>query len=258
MCEAARDPVAEGKAAGVAFEEAIAELFAYIGFDATRIGGSGNTDVIVRWKDKTGTQRTAILDAKSKFSGFVSHSDISDVALETHKEKHNAEYVAVVGPGFSGDTIKNHAKKEKIVLITDNELCEIAKNAEEYGLLLSEIALLFDDSRGLALLEDIISSKQRESSLISAVASQFISEQEAMDALSPRDMLLLLKDSDLSPTLEELIGIFDHLSNPEIGLLHIVAKNSSPQYVTYILSDSRKVITRLRAFAKAIETGVSQ
>ena len=47
---AATDPMAEGKASGVAFEERIAEVFRYMGFDAARIGGAGNTDVIVRWK----------------------------------------------------------------------------------------------------------------------------------------------------------------------------------------------------------------
>lgn len=43
-----------GKASGVAFEEAIANIFNLMGFDAKRIGGSGDTDVIVRWKDNEG------------------------------------------------------------------------------------------------------------------------------------------------------------------------------------------------------------
>ena len=47
-----------------------------------------------------------------KSGGTVSHSDISDVAIETHKEKNNADFVAIVGPGFSGDTIRNHARKK--------------------------------------------------------------------------------------------------------------------------------------------------
>ena len=48
----ARDPYAEGKTSGVAFEEAIAEIFNFMGFNAKRIGGSGDTDVVVCWKDK--------------------------------------------------------------------------------------------------------------------------------------------------------------------------------------------------------------
>lgn len=108
---AARDPMTAGKASGVAFEEAIAEVFRYMGFDAKHIGGSGDTDVVVRWKDDEGKTIIAVVDGKSKTSGYVAHSDVSDVALETHKEKNNADFVAIVGPGFSGDTIKNHARK---------------------------------------------------------------------------------------------------------------------------------------------------
>ncbi len=72
LCAAAKDPMAAGKASGVAFEEAIASVFRYMGFDAKRIGGSGDTDVIVRWKDNEGKTIVAIVDGKSKSSGTVS------------------------------------------------------------------------------------------------------------------------------------------------------------------------------------------
>jgi len=84
LSAAARDPLSESKASGVAFEELIAETFAYMGFDAKRIGGSGNTDVVVRWKDDDGKIITAVVDGKSKSSGTVTHTDVSDVAIETH------------------------------------------------------------------------------------------------------------------------------------------------------------------------------
>ena len=84
---AALDPLAEGKASGVAFEEALAKIFRYMGFEARRIGGSGNTDVVVCWMDEYGETITGIVDAKSKSSGQVTHSDVSDVAIDTHKEK---------------------------------------------------------------------------------------------------------------------------------------------------------------------------
>ena len=103
--EASCNPGAEGKAFGVAFEETIAELFCYMGFFAERIGGSGDTDVVVKWKDDEKTI-TAIVDAKSKSSGHVSHSDISEVAIDTHKDKNKSDYAAIVGADFSGDTIK--------------------------------------------------------------------------------------------------------------------------------------------------------
>lgn len=77
--------------------------------------------MIVRWKDDTGESLIGIIDGKSKSGGTVSHSDISDVAIDTHKEKNNANYVAIIGPGFSGDTIRNYARK-RFALISDTEL----------------------------------------------------------------------------------------------------------------------------------------
>lgn len=47
---AAIDPFADGKASGVAFEEEISKIFKYMGFEAKRIGGSGNIDVVVKWR----------------------------------------------------------------------------------------------------------------------------------------------------------------------------------------------------------------
>ena len=54
LSAAALDPLAEGKASGVAFEEEIAKVFRYMGFEAKRVGGPGNTDVVVRWIDDEG------------------------------------------------------------------------------------------------------------------------------------------------------------------------------------------------------------
>lgn len=119
---ASKNPNAEGKPAGVAFEESIAEVMTFMGFETKKIGGSGDTDVVIRWKDETGRIITAIIDGKSKSGGQVSHSDISDVAIDTHKDKNSADYVAIVGPHFSGDTIMNHARKKKFSLITSRTI----------------------------------------------------------------------------------------------------------------------------------------
>lgn len=254
---ASRDPVAEGKASGVAFEEAIAEIFSFMGFDAKRIGGAGNTDVVVHWKDKEGKTITAILDGKSKSGGQVSHTDISDVAIDTHKDKHNADYVAIVGPNFSGDTIINHAKKKGFALITDTELSEITRAAKSYGLGLDEIALLFQVPNGLSNLGELIALKQRELDLISVVISEFYKEGDSFDCLSPRDLLLLLRKTEISPSLEELTDVFELLSRPEIDVLHSINKVHSPEMIMYTLNDTSRAANHLRALAAAIDKGAS-
>lgn len=254
---ASKDPVAEGKASGVAFEEAIADIFSFMGFNARRIGGAGNTDVVVHWKDKEGITITAILDAKSKSGGQVSHTDISDVAIDTHKDKHNADYVAIVGPNFSGDTIRNHAKKKGFALITDTELGEIARAAKSYGLGLDEISLLFQAPNGLSKLDELISLKQRELDLIAVVISEFYKEEDSFNGLSPRDMLLLLRKTEISPSLEELTSVFELLSRSEIGVLRSINKAHSPEIAMYTLNDTTRAANHLRALAAAIDKGAS-
>lgn len=252
---AAFDPMAEGKGAGVAFEEAIADIFCFMGFDAKRIGGAGDTDVIVRWKDENGESMIGIIDGKSKSSGTVSHSDISDVAIETHKEKNNADFVAIIGPGFSGDTIRNHARKKGFALIIDTELIEIARMSSELGLSLQEIALIFEVPEGLSHLAELMSAKQREMEIITLVVSEFNKEQEMLGGLSARDMYLLLRSTEISPSLEELLRVFETLSQKEIGMLSLVKEALSVENIVYELKSERGTVNRLRALAAAIECG---
>lgn len=250
------NPSAEGKTSGVAFEEAIANVFNFMGFDAKRIGRSGDTDVIVRWKDSEGKNIIAIVDGKSKSGGSVSHSDISDVAIDTHKEKNNAEYVAIIGPGFSGDTIRNHAHKKGFALITDVELIEIARMSCSLGLSLQEISLIFQVPDGLSRLEELIAARQREMDIITYVVSMFEKEQDMLGSLSARDMYLLLRNTDVSPSLEELLDVFETLSQNDIGALSPVKKVSSAENIAYILKDEKRIVNRLRALAFAIEKGL--
>ncbi len=252
----ATNPAAEGKIPGFAFEEAIADMFSYMGFKAEHIGGSGDTDVVLRWKGEEGNTVVAIVDGKSKSNGQVSHGDISDIALDTHKEKNNADYVVVVGPGFSGDTIRNFAIKKEYALITDKQLIEIANASEELGLSLHEISLMFKTLNGFSQLEEIISSRRRELDIISEIIKQFCNEQELLGSLSPRDLFLLLRNSNVSPSLEELISGFEMLSGNQIGVLQKVNKNNIPENAQYILCNGEKAINRMRAVASAIEKGL--
>lgn len=255
---AARDPMADGKASGVAFEESIASIFCSMGFDAKRIGGGGDTDVIVRWKDDEGQAVIAIVDGKSKSSGTVAHSDVSDVAIETHKEKNNADFVAIVGPGFSGDTIKNHARKKGFALITDTQLIDIAESSKIVGLSLTEIALLFKVPNGLSQLDELIATRKREMEIITLVISTFKQEQEAMDSLSARDLYFLLRRTSVSPSLEDLLNAFETLSKEEIGVLLQVKKAPSLENATYSIDGEYRSVNRLRALASAIEKGLEE
>jgi len=250
------DPTADNMISGAAFEEAIARTFRFMGFDSKRISGSGDTDVIIRWRDNDGTSFIAIIDGKSKSSGQVSHSDISDVAIETHKDINNANFVGIIGPGFSGDTIKNHARKKEFALITVEQLCTITRAYESIGLSLQEISLAFKVPDGLSQLDELIASKQRELEVATAVISKINQEQETMGGLSPRDLFLILRDTSLSPSLKELISAAEYLSKPEIGVLYVTDKTQDPKNTIYMLGDAKTIANRLRALATIINNAI--
>lgn len=97
-------------------------------------------------------------------------------------------------------------------MITDKELIDIAKNAQELGLNVETVALLFQSPDGLSRLEELISLKQREQNLIKLIVSTFRKEQELLEGISARDMFLLLRMTDNSPSLEEILHVFDFIN----------------------------------------------
>ena len=149
------DPSADGKTSGAAFEICIERAFQHMGFQAQRISGSGDTDVLVQWYDGDGSLRTAIVDGKSTASGHVTHTSVSEVAINAHKDKNTAEFVAIVGPSFSGDTIRNAAQKQEWVLITAAELGELVASADALGLRPAELGILFEMPDGLSRLAEL-------------------------------------------------------------------------------------------------------
>lgn len=248
------DPTAEGKNAGLAFEEAIADMFSYMGFDTKHIGGSGDTDVVVRWRQDD-TNKTAIVDAKSRINGSVSHTDISEIAIDTHKEKNHAEYAAIVGAEFSGKTLSDFAKKKGYALLTVRQLIEIARSCVELGVSLPEAAQMFEMPNGMSGLEEILSARRRQLEITTKIIEQFKREQEILGDLSPRDLFLLLHNTTESPSMEELLESFEELAAPYISVLEVTEENHSLENRKYKMRETMPTVNKLRALAQAIEEG---
>lgn len=74
ICErlsaAATNSVLEGKNPVLASEEAISDIFSYIGFKTEHVGGAGDTDVVLKWKDNDDIVG-AIVDGKSLSKRFI-------------------------------------------------------------------------------------------------------------------------------------------------------------------------------------------
>lgn len=250
------DPSADGKAPGAAFETSIEAAFQHMGFQAQRISGSGDTDVLVQWYDGTGSLRTAIIDGKSTMSGHVTHTSVSEVAISAHKDKHAAEFVAIVGSSFSGDTIRNAAKKQEWVLITAAELGELVTSADALGLRPAELGILFEAPDGPSRLADLIDARQRALDIVSLVISRLKDEMETQEAVSPRDIWLIERRSQLAPNIDELLETFSLFARLDPDIVRVVDEGQDPRYVTYQIGDVRPAAKRLRALAAAVERGL--
>lgn len=248
------DPYADGGTSGAAYERHIEKTFQHMGFRAQRIGGSGETDVLVQWYDSNRSLQAAIVDGKSTTSGRVDHTSVSDVAIETHREKHTAEFVAIIAPSFSGATIRSVAQKRQWALITARELGQVVTSADSLGLRPAEIGMLFAVPDGLSRLTDLIAARQRRLDIASLVISRLKVEMETGDALSARDIWLTERGSQLAPNTDELLETFTLFEHLDSDIVRRIEHPPDPR--TYQIGDVRAAAKYLRALAAAIEGGL--
>ncbi|PKW14137.1 restriction endonuclease [Saccharopolyspora spinosa] len=249
-----RSPQALGQGSGKAFENSVCDAFRALGFSADTVSGAGDTDVVVRWHDETENEVVAIVEAKSRSNGHVTHTDISDIALESHKFRHKAHFAALVGPAFHGDTIKNMAVKREWALVDAARLGDIVEVAAELGLGPKETGILFKVPNGLDELDRVIERRRRELSVLSFVIAQLAEEAaDTGDAITARDISRDGRRTELTPTADEVLAAFSSLSQVEVGALRMVEQQEDPKFSTYALGDVRSAAMRLRALANAIE-----
>lgn len=77
-------------------ERAVERCFSRLGFRATLLGGSGDTDVLAVANAASRFSYSVVIDAKSTSNGGVSASQVDFDTLELHRRKHDASFIAVV------------------------------------------------------------------------------------------------------------------------------------------------------------------
>ncbi|WP_412516970.1 restriction endonuclease [Actinomadura madurae] len=256
LVRTAADPSADGKASGAAFEAFLERAFQHMGFQTQRISGSGDTDVLVQWHDTAGALRTAIVDGKSSASGHIAHGNINEFAIGTHKDKHSAEFVAIVAPSFRGDTVAKAAQGKNWVLVTASELGDLVLSAEALGLRPNELGMMFEAPDGRSRLTDLIDTRQRELDIITLVIARLKAELEMEEPFSPRDVSLIERTSELAPSVDELLETFALLDRLDPTIVQRIEESPDPRYSTYRFGDVKPAAVRLRALAAAIERGL--
>ena len=249
-----KDPQPNGTKPGSAFEHAVRDTFREMGFQAHVISGSGDTDVLVQWQEDDGVLASAVVEAKARSNGQVAHTDVSDVALETHKGRHNAEFIAVIGPRFSGDTIRNMADQRSWSLIEAERLGSLVEAVNALGLRPCEAALLFRSTKGLSELDDLIAERTRELDVVSFIFTKLEDEiGEGGEAISARDISRDGRKTDLAPSVTEVAAGIELVVSLQIDALKQIDAAERPEYGTYVIGNVSASVKRLRALADAIE-----
>lgn len=114
---------------GQEFERTVAEAFRALGFEVSEIGGSGDTDMVVRAR-RGRAPVVLVVEAKSRSSGTVNDTDINWATLPDHRVRNKATAVVVVGPSFAMGNIQSHAEREKIRLLPVSDFARLLKEHE--------------------------------------------------------------------------------------------------------------------------------
>jgi len=210
------------------FEEAIKDATSFLGFESELIGGSGDTDVLL--SANIGQESfKANADGKTSKSGKITDRQIDWISLRDHKEKNKADFVIVVGPGFSGGNLLERASEYGVSLLVTEDLVRLVEAHSRFPFTLVELRDLFAGEGNIGpQVDDLLAQNLSRRNLL----EQFhiiIEEMQALqdrlgyftfDSLAGREKL---EELDIEP--EDIDYIITLLKLPFINGIKEVSEN---------------------------------
>lgn len=130
------------------FEQSVAEVLSYLGFESQWLGKQGTTDVVI--DSPLGHDRfRAIIDTKATASGKVSESQINWPAIRDHQTTVSANYAAIVGEKFADGNLIKHAKEYDIALIDTESLVAVLRLHNATPFVAADLRQLFSTPESL-------------------------------------------------------------------------------------------------------------
>lgn len=205
------------------FEEAIAEVFSFLGFRADKLGGAGKTDVVADAELALGTSYRVIIDGKTTAKGLVADGQIDWDTLDDHRTQHKADYVVVAGPGFRGERLFNRAEAHNVLLLTAGDLVDLVRQHAHSPMGVDDYRALFENNRGeadLVALAEVADAGERMLEVASAILTAVEDEADEVGPLSARDLFLLLRgSSEFEASESEISEAAQALASPFVQLL---------------------------------------
>ena len=123
-----------------ALEVIVGDALDYIGFNITRLGGSGDPEGIARApltpnSDPSKGSYSFSYDAKStnQSGGRVSNQHVRPGALARHRRKHTANYTLAVAPDFESGALQDECKSSKVTPMRAEDLAKLLMLSAKSG-----------------------------------------------------------------------------------------------------------------------------
>ncbi len=236
------------------FEKVVRDFFGRIGFDATWLGGAGQTDVLLKTTGSPIDSFLVTVDAKSTASNTVTDGLVDFDTLEEHRKKHGSDYIAVVGRNFNDRLIKR-AIEHGVVLFDVDTLENLLALHQRAPQKISTYRKLFSQSgkAQLSILDTDIDRMENTGSLMIAIMRRLIEECSdpiTKGQLSVRDLYMSLRNNlELSsaPNIEDIEMSLSFLSSAIIGC---VVREKDYYYATGSLADMAQILGFLKEKCK--------
>ncbi|HEY0696880.1 MAG TPA: EVE domain-containing protein [Micromonospora sp.] len=206
------------------FERAVRDAFAFLGFQAEWLGGSGRTDVLLDATLGATESYRVVVDCKTSSSGSVGDQQVDWVTLAEHRTKHDADHIALVAPSPSGKRLLERAKQYKTTVISADQLVGLCRQHARAPLGLDDYRSLFAQGGSLDTLtvDERAEEVRRLISLAAAMCEAIRERSTVFGRLSARDLLLILAGQPVADgtTEDELQALLDTLASPLLSVLH--------------------------------------
>jgi len=234
------------------FEIAVRDAFNFLGFDATWHGGAGKTDVLVSAELGPGERYRVIVDTKATSHAAVADQQIDWETLDEHRDRYQADYVAVVAPSFQGERVRSRAQSRgrAVALIDVPTLAQVLRQHVAAPLGLAAYRSLFDVDRGSDDVVEAGEELRRQLTLCVRVLGLVHALEPDEDAVAPVDLYWNLRDFEDQfgrATRDEIAETLDVLCQPPLALL----RRAGDGFKT--LGAKSTVVRRLRLLANLIE-----
>lgn len=233
------------------FERAVRDAFAFLGFDAELLGGSGKTDVLLEAPLGRDESYRVAVDAKTSGKGAVLDHQIDWVTLREHRRLHEADYSLVVAPNPASGRLTDRAVEYSVAIMSASQLAGLCRQHGRSPLGLRDYEDLFKVPGAIDTtdLDERADDLARLMGLAAGICSTLAADSSHFGRLTARDLWISLARTDTGSgsSEDEIRSLLDTLASPLVG-----AADDDHQRGFVLATDLRVTMHRLQLFGSAI------